>query len=53
MEKKKFKVHYRRVEPNGDICEFFIAEFDTKQQANQYIRNANKTKLPNETYTLK
>lgn len=52
MEGKKWKIVYRRDEPNGDCCEFVYAEFDTKKDAMASLRLFKKTALPNEKYTL-
>lgn len=49
---KSYIIRYNRYEENGGYTQFHYADFDKKKDAEKLIKKMNKTKAPNEEYTL-
>ena len=49
---RSYIVRYTCYEENGSYTQFHYADFDKKKDAEKLIKKMNKTKAPNEEYTL-
>ena len=49
---KSYIVRYTRYEENSGYTQFHYTDFDKKKDAEKLIKKMNKTKAPNEEYTL-